>query len=475
MSKELKRPYVDFCCPSAVQVTGSGYHVRFKDYSILMNFGGVQGMGNIYEEYKINKSLPKGIKPKEIDLILIEELHYDHQSRVPYLYAKGCEAPIYIPKGSTQLLKVMFEDSVKIMASDCEKISNKYNVNATPLYTMEDANNALSHVVEVDYHEVVNFNDNISFEFYPSEHILHSAQVMLTLRDGNIMKRIGYTSDIGSPNLKHYYLKKFERLPYCDVLIGEATYAAQTRNHKPKDRKVDIQKIKSVILDAQDTNSTVIIPVFSFDRLEQMLTTIYEIYQEDSKFYQDIIVDTPLGIKLAKLWESDNEAEEQLWDKVSNWNKVKWISDYESSLQLQQSNKPYIVLSSSGMMNAGRVLSWVKYKLPNPNNTIMFCGYSSEDSLATEIKRGEKKYLEIDGDMVKNGAKVVTLNSFSSHASHDELIDYYRNAKCGRIYIVHSDMDDKTQFCKELQEIIRKDGNTTKVICTNADTKCYLS
>lgn len=471
--KTIKKPYIEFCGNSAIDVTGSCYHVKFQEDSILLDFGLIQ-TNNLVQDYKENHTKPKGVRPKEISLILISHSNIDHIGRIPWLYKQGCEAPIYCTYGNKDMMRLLLEDSMKIMQSDAEKIHNKHGLNTSSLYDMEDIIKTLDHVIEVDYQQNIVFNNNVSFKFYEAGHIVHSAQIMLTLTDGNWRKIIGYTGDIGSPNLPHYYLDNITPLPYCDYIIGEATYSAKTRNHKAKDRDVDINKIKAVIQEAVDKKTRVLIPVFAFDRLETILTLLYEIYNGRSPL--PILVDTPLGQKIAKTWCADGTdmGRDILWDTVRNWSDVTWIGDYADSRLKQDSGLPYIILASSGMCTAGRSLAWLKSMLPVANNKVMFCGYSGEGTLADDIKKGDKKYLIVDGESVKNNAGVVVLNSFSSHMCHNELLDYYTSINYERIYLVHSNQETKIEFAHELKEKLGKVGRTSRVVVTNKDTKVYL-
>lgn len=473
MSKtNIKRSYIDFCGYSSNEVTGSCYHIRYRDYSILFDFGLVQ-RNNIIQDYRDNHTMPKGVKPKEIDLILISHLnHIDHTGRLPWLYKQGCTAPIYAKSGCKDIIRQMLYDSAKIMAHDAEVLCNKHKINAVPLYTNDDVDYMMNFIHEVEYGEEIKFNKNISFSFYSAHHVFNASQIRLTLTDGMVTKRIGYTGDIGSPNIKHFYLDDFQPLPFCDILIGECTYASAKRNHKPKDRVNDIHKMISVINEAKENNGRVLIPVFAFDRLELILTLLYKTFNGMSPL--PIIVDTPLGAKIAKEWGNNLVVDEELWDAVYHWSDVKWLDDYMDSFMHQESGKPCIVLASSGMLTAGRALGWLQHMLSDPKSTIMFCGYSGEGTLAYDIKMGDKKYLVVDGVSVKNNAKIVSLNSMSSHMCHDELIEYYTTAPYNKLYLVHSNQNEKVEFANELKNALSKANRTSRVVATNSGTKVYF-
>lgn len=471
-TKTLKRPYIEPVGYSSEQVTGSAYLVKYQNYNILMDYGLVQSQ-NIIQNYRMNKEMHKNLKPRELTCIILSHGgHIDHTGRLPMLYARGCTCPIYVSRGSKNIIKLMLEDSLKIFTSDCEKLNRKCAIKAMPLYTQDDINNTLKHIIECDYNKTVTVNKSISFTFYPAHHIIHASQILLSLKDNMCTKRIGFTGDIGSTSISRPYVLPFQDLPKCEVLLAECTYSAPHRNHKAKDRIKDIEKIKSVVCQAKESNSSVLIPVFSLDRLEVILTMLKEIFQNKSPL--PIYIDSPLGMKIAKYWEDDLEVDDDLWQDVYQWGDVTWLSEHSESVVLSNSKKPCIILAGGGMMTGGKSVFWAKELLSNSHNFILFCGYSADDTLASKIKSGESKYLKIDGESVKNQAEIVTLNSFSSHASHDELIDYYTRLQYNKICLVHSDQDSKIEFSKELKEALSKANKTSKVICSNSGTKIYF-
>lgn len=136
-------------------------------------------------------------------------------------------------------------------------------------------------------------------------------------------------------------------------------------------------------------------------------------------------------------------------------------------MQYQKMRGPMIILSSSGMLTAGRVLQYLPHILADQNACILFCGYSTEGTLAYEIKHGHKKYLNIGGKKVPNRANIVSLHSFSSHMQHDQLLEYYSSIKCDKIFLVHGQQVEKVKFAEELREQIEKNASTTQVVCVN--------
>ena len=149
-------------------------------------------------DYKANRDLVKKIKPKKIQYIIISHLHQDHQGLLPPLYAKGCQAHIYIPKGSLPIMRLMLNDSVKIMQQDSDRLKRKHGIKAPALANSSDVEKVLDRCIEVCYNCPTQIADGVSFTYYPAGHIIHSAQVYVELKEGYITKRVGYTGDIGS-------------------------------------------------------------------------------------------------------------------------------------------------------------------------------------------------------------------------------------------------------------------------------------
>lgn len=456
---------VDFIGQSADGVTGSCYLISFKDKKILLDYGLYQS-SNIVDNYKINHSRKKELKPKEIDYIFISHANIDHCGAIPELFARGCDAKVYIPKGNRELIKMMLLDSVKIMESDAEKLTKQRGMKAVPLYTVDDVSSAMANFIELPFGERTEICDGLDVRYYNAHHIINAAQIMLYF-DCGIEKRLCYTGDIGSPTIYKPYISDIE-FPheYCDILIGESTYGADKRNHSVRDRKKDDEKLESYIEDVCiNSCGKLLIPVFAMDRLQNILTELYLIFGEND-FHVPIVIDTPLGINVTNLWKDIIPKDNDLWDKVIHWENIRFVSDWNDSVGYQESDEPMIILSSSGMLTNGRSVSWAKKLLPRGNCCIAFCGYSSEDSLASKIKNSKDyKKIEIEGRKYKNECKVIILNSFSSHACRSELVEAYSERyNYGKLYLVHGDEDAKLSVAEEVNRINGNKGKTCRAI-----------
>lgn len=464
-NKGTVKPYVKCIGASSVGVTQSCYIVRFQKYVIMLDCG-IYQESDILTNYKKNQELLKKIKPKEIDYIILHEAHADHTCLIPALYARGCQAHIFVPSSTTQLLRILWEDSCKIMTQDCQKINNKHGLKIAPFYKQEDIENALNRCIEIDVETKYQFASGLALTYYPSNHIIHACQLSLEMAQGYQKKVLNFTGDIGS-QVPQPYVSPRKNLPWGDVVLGENTYNAKGRPNKRNDRDRDLDKIITVLNQADK----VLIPVFALGRCQLMLTVLYVLWGQ-GRIPKDIniYVDSPMAKKICDVYPKDNDT----WNQVYNWENLHFVSDFIETLRLQNSKQPMCVLSSAGMMSGGKSVSWARAFAPDPNAHIIFCGYSSESTLASKIRFGDKM-LSIEGEMVENNANITELVSFSSHASREELVDYYVNAlRFNKLLLVHGDFDNKVIFAQELQDKLAFQGKSSRVIAVNVDTKIYI-
>lgn len=454
---------IEFAGMNAEGVTGSMLYITYNDKQILLEAGLYQTSGDdILKQYKVNHRNYK-IPFADLDAVIISHFHIDHCGIVPYLFARGYRGNVYIPKGNKLLARIMWEDSLKIFESDCVKLEKRYDMNATPLYTQEDIEIALEHLVELPFGEDIVLFDDLTLHYYHASHIVNAAQVRLSFKIGETTKVLGFTGDIGS-NIDKEYLLPYEPMPYCDIVLGECTYGGSHKTHKQKDRLKDIEKIKCVVDQCcQHDTQKVVFGSFSLNRLQDILTTLYKIYGEDETFATPIIIDAPLGGKITNIWDKLIEKDNDLWKKVISWKNIVWVDTYEESQQWQKLKTSQVVITTSNFLKAGRVVSWLKSVLPNENARICLCGYAGdENSVAYQIQHC-KKWVMIDGERVRSRANVMQLTSFSSHACRSELLDRYTTMPYNKIYLVHGEKSGKEEFAKLLRESLSNANRSAKV------------
>ena len=460
--KGTAKPYVKFISGSATGVTGSAHLVRFKNYGILLDCGLEQGH-DIMTDYQANKDFLHKIRVKDIQYIILSHCHQDHSGLIPALFAKGCQAHVYVPTGSIPLLRLLWADSLKIHQSDCLKLQKKHGRKFAPFFTEDDIDTALGRCIEIGFNEETALNQDVKFEYLSAGHILYSAQIYLELHQGYQIYRVGYTGDIGGFTPRPFTTPR-QSMPFCDLTIGECTYNTPTRPNSVKDRPKDVEKIISVV----NESHKILFPCFSLQRTQELLLNLYMLWEMKDLPDIPVYLDSPLAIKICNMWPDI-----ELWDEVMNWKNLKFISEVTDSKSLQMSNEHCIIVSASGFLNGGRVLNHLTTVLPNKNNTIMFIGYAGEQNLASRIKSNEP-FVEVNGVVIENKAKIVELRSFSSHASYEELMDYYTEIPYNKICLVHGEMNGKVEFAKALKDKLASNGKSARVIAVNADTKIYI-
>lgn len=460
--KGTAKPYVKFISGSATGVTGSAHLVRFKNYGILLDCGLEQGH-DIMTDYQANKDFLHKIRVKDIQYIILSHCHVDHSGLIPALFAKGCQAHVYVPTGSIPLLRLLWADSLKIHQSDCLKLQKKHGRKFAPFFTEDDIDTALGRCIEIGFNEETALNQDVKFEYFSAGHIIYSAQIYLELHQGYQIYRVGYTGDIGGLTPRPFTTPR-QSMPFCNLTIGECTYNTPTRPNSVKDRPKDVEKIISVV----NESHKILFPCFSLQRTQELLLNLYMLWEMKDLPDIPVYLDSPLAIKICNLWP-----DVELWDEVMNWKNLKFINEVTDSKALQMSNEHCIIVSASGFLNGGRVLSHLTTVLPNGNNTIMFIGYAGEQNLASRIKANEP-FVEVNGVVIENKAKIVELRSFSSHASYEELMDYYTEIPYNKICLVHGEMNGKVEFAKTLKNKLASNGKSARVIAVNADTKIYI-
>ena len=462
MAKGVAKPFIKFPSHASVTVAGSAHLVRFQQYGILLDCGIAQG-NDIATDYQNNKDLMKKLRAKEIQWVILSHLHQDHSGLVPALFAKGAQCHVYVPKGSLPFLKFLWEDGLKIHQSDCLKLTNKHGKGYSPLYTADDIETALNRCIEVNYHQKTYLTKNIWFEYYPAGHIIHAAQIYLSMTQGYQEYRVGYSGDIGGPT-ERPYTEPYESLPFVDTLIHECTYCQPGRPNSIKDRPKDIEKIEAVVRDSH----RILFPCFSLQRTQELLTVLYEMWEDELLPDIPVYLDSPLAIKISNIWPETAQ-----WLKVMEWPRLKFITETTDSKALQMSSEHCIIIAASGFLSGGRILSHLTTALPNPNNTLMFIGYSGENNLAFKIKSSEP-FVEVNSVVLENKAKIVELRSWSSHASYEELMDYLTTLRYNKVCLVHGDMDGKVSFTKTLKEKLVEQGKSSRVVAVNQDSKVLV-
>lgn len=465
--------FIDEC--ASEDVTGSGVYIQTPNHKILLDYG-LHQTNDKYLDYKANTRKPKEFKVKDIDLVFITHLHADHCLRTPQLYKNGCEAATILSEKSKGVYKIMAIDSANISERDVLVINSQHNKNYEPLYSIADVNNALEYTIEKPIGEKIKIDDEISFKFIPSGHLLGSCQILIYITINGLTKSILYTGDLGNTKVKNRFVGSFEQVEKCDLVIGEATYGDRPDlKTGTKERKNDLDKLKSIIdTQVKELSSRVVIPSFAQSRCQQLALMIYELYK-DSDWQPTVYVDSPLSINIFNEYEKVLDGEDKkLFDELLAWDKLKFTKETEESKALVESKEPCVVISSNGMCTVGRVRHHIKSIISDPNCTLLFVGFSTEGSLASLLKDPKRKTIEIDDKEYKCRCSSYSLKSMSGHMPFNQMLDYYSSINTPKIVLHHGSQEAKESLADALKKEYEKKCKTTRVVIANSSLKFSL-
>ena len=479
LGKKKDKVTLEIIGGNAESVTGSCTKITTNEHVYLFELGMIQDGHTPLENYKLNSKLLQKIRPQEIDYIIIGHNHLDHVGLIPALYARGkCNAKIIVPQKSTCILKEMWLDAAYINQRDVEIINLK-DKNYEPFYNEDIVMKALNYVQEIQSDEIVNISEELSIRYRNAGHILLSKQAEVYINGGSHTRKILFTSDLGNLATQgsRVFVEDFQPVPTSNIVIGECTYSSRTgKEITKKTLETDMQKIKSAVEQyCVDNKHRVLIPTFSLDRMPYILWILYTLFGKDESFKIPILVDSPLSNRLLDCYSSILEGDQkEKFDEMMSWKNIKRVINPEDSKAAIADKGAKVILSSSGMLTAGRSVKWTQSILPNENDLIMFIGYAGEDTLAYKIKHEkEQKTININGKPIKNKAQIIDLLSFSSHMQRKDLINYYKGINCDKIYLVHSDKS-KIEFKQDLEQAINDCLKSTRVIAVNKGTKINI-
>ncbi|MFC2082137.1 MBL fold metallo-hydrolase RNA specificity domain-containing protein [Bacteroidota bacterium] len=442
---------------AARTVTGSMHLIRTNGYNFLLDCGMYQGKRKVAFELNRNFDL---FDPKEIDFVILSHAHIDHSGNLPSLVKRGFEGKIYSTFATKDLATIMLKDSGHIQEKDTEFVNKRRMKKGQnlfePLYTVADAEETIQHFVGINYHKETEIVPGVKLTFFDAGHILGSAIVFLKINENGRIVNLGFSGDLGRPNLP--ILKDPEKIPTVDFLICESTYGGRFHDN-PTDSET---KLAKVVNKAYENKSKIIIPAFSVGRTQELVYALHRIFQSNKAPNIPVYVDSPLSVNATKVFQLhpecfDNETAQFLVNHEDpfGFNKLKYITDVDDSKQLNEIPGPHIIISSSGMCEAGRILHHLRNNIEDPNNIVLIVGYSAEHTLGRKIVEKEE-VIKIFGEEHKLKAEVIVMNSFSAHADADELISYcdqFDKDRVQQFFLVHGDFDQQEIFKNRLKGI----------------------
>ncbi len=441
---------------AAKTVTGSMHLVRTGTTTFLVDCGLYQGKRK--EAFEINRNFDF-FDPAEINFVILTHAHIDHSGNLPSLVKKGFKGKIYSTFATRDLVSIMLRDSAHIQEKDVEYVNKKRAREGKnlfePLYTQKDASDTLKLFVGLNYHHEIELNNDITLTFADAGHILGSAISHLTIKENGEEINVGFSGDLGRPNLP--ILKDPEKIRDVDYFICESTYGGRTHDN-PKDSESQLAR---VVNRAFQRKAKVIVPAFSVGRTQELVYALHRIFMRNDAPRIPVFVDSPLSVNATEVFRLhpecfDVETEEFLLrDKDPfGFNQLNYITEVSESKELNNYDGPLIIISSSGMCEAGRILHHLRNNIENPNNIVLMVGFSAQHTLGRRIIEKEEM-VKIFGEEFSLKAEVIVLNSFSAHADANELIDYvnqFDKKMLKNIFLTHGDFDQQEIFKNTILE-----------------------
>ncbi|MGD7654333.1 MAG: MBL fold metallo-hydrolase RNA specificity domain-containing protein [Verrucomicrobiales bacterium] len=431
-------------CGAAGTTTGSQHLLEVNGSRILLDCGLYQGARK--HAYDVNCCFPH-FDPKSVDVVILSHAHIDHSGNLPNLTKKGFSGSIFATHATRDLCQIMLVDSARIQRSDIDWI-NKHRKRegrepAEPLYSEMDADKCMSQFVTVGYNRKIMVADGVMLSFIDAGHILGSAQVLLEVkdRDDGQTKRFLFSGDVGRGG--NEVLRDPVPVEDVDYLLMESTYGGREHEAPPGVG----ERFGKIIREAQRRGGKILIPSFAVERTQQVLYVLNELFESKQVPEVPVYVDSPLAVSATEIYrlhpESFNEeVYDSLYEKQNpfGFEHLTLVRSVKGSKALNDIHGVAIIISASGMCEAGRILHHLKNNIGDSKTTVLFVGYCAENTLGRRIRDGQKD-VPILGQRHKVRARIEVIDSFSGHADHSELVDYF-NRTTGpkkRVWLVHGE------------------------------------
>ena len=437
------------------EVTGSCHYLTFGDTHILIDCGMEQG-ADLY----VNQEIP--VNPSLIDYVFVTHAHIDHSGLLPLIYNHGFRGTIFATKATTDLCNIMLKDSAHIQEFEAEwknrKARRAGRPEVTPMYNVEDAQNVMQHFTPCDYNSVYEICPGLKVRFVDAGHLLGSSSIEMWVTEENVTKKIVFSGDIGNHNRP--LIKDPQYVDSADYVVMESTYGNRLHD-TPPDYAVELSKVINATF---TRGGNLVIPAFSVGRTQEMLYFIRRIKTENllpehPNF--EVYIDSPLAVEATNVFHenvSDCFDEEAMELISAGINPIKFpglrvaVSSDESKM-INFDKKPKVIISASGMCEAGRIRHHLKHNLWRPECTVLFVGYQVEGTLGRRLLNGAR-YVNLFGEDVRVAADIENLEGISAHADMLRLVDWIASMKKRptRVYVNHGSDGVCDSFAKTVTE-----------------------
>ncbi|HTN35580.1 MAG TPA: MBL fold metallo-hydrolase [Arachidicoccus sp.] len=442
---------------AARTVTGSKHLIKLKNgKQILLDCGMFQGMGK--ETDILNSDL--GFDAREVTYMILSHAHIDHSGLIPKLVKDGYQGKIYCTSGTRDLAAILLRDSAKIQVDDAKYFNKRrakqHQPPIDPLYTDEDAEIAIPFLTPVDYGKWTKIDDQVEVLFADAGHIIGSASVHVRITEEGKTEQISFSGDVG--RYRDIILKSPETFPQADYIIIESTYGNSL--HEDVFNTPD-QILNYINKTCVEKKGKLIIPAFSVGRTQELLYFLNLLSNENLLPKIPVYVDSPLSREATKVTQAHSEGFNNRIQKMMqsdedpfDFEGLQFIQSVDESKALNSNPNPMIIISASGMADAGRVQHHILNNISDQKNTILIVGYCEPHSLGGRLMRGEKQ-VRIYGDEYEVKAEVGVMRSMSAHGDYDDLCQFLAcqlPAQVKMLFIVHGEYDVQQDFQRSLQK-----------------------
>ncbi len=429
---------------AAQTVTGSLHMLDFEGGRVFMDCGLFQGRRS--EAKRRNEEFPAD--PASVDVVLLSHAHIDHSGLLPKLYRDGFRGRVYATPATRDLCTSMLADSAYIQEKDADWVNRREKRRGgdaiEPLYDAFDVEGVMEHFEDVNYRERFSPLPGLHVEYRDAGHILGSATMSLEIEENGRTVTLGFTGDVGRADRP--ILRDPQTMPDCDYLLCESTYGGRT--HDPPD--ASREELARVVSEAASRGGKVIIPAFAVGRTQEIVYRLDELTNEGRLPPIPVYVDSPLAVNVTDIFKRHPECyDDDLLAYMENdhepfgFARLTYIRDVEDSKRLNTSRLPMVIISASGMCEAGRILHHLRNNISDPKNTVMIVGFCAPHTLGRRIVEKEPE-VRIFGEPHRLRAHVEVMNSYSAHADEPELVEFVSRLdpdRLKRIFLVHGDAD----------------------------------
>ncbi len=439
-------------------VTGSMHRLEIDGHSILLDCGLFQGRRKESRE----KNSHFAFDPTQIHALILSHAHIDHSGNIPALVRDGFAGNIHTTAATRDLCAAMLRDSAHIQEQDAAFMNRKHRNQGEPpvqpLYTVADATASLHSFTSLSYERRFAPAPGVEGIFYDAGHILGSALTVLDLTEGERRLRLCYTGDLGCGHQP--ILRDPAIVQGADVLIVESTYG--NRVHEAPEEAT--ARLEQAINETWRRGGKVIVPAFAVGRTQTLVYQLHQLMMRRDIPNLPIYVDSPLAINVTEIFRLhpecyDAEAARFLLDNGDpfGFGRLRYVRSMEESKELNFMREPAIIISASGMAEAGRILHHLRNSIPDPRNTVLLVGYQAENTLGRKIQE-RRPEVPILGEMVPLRAQVETIGGYSAHADRDGLLKWVqavRGERLRRVFVVHGEEEESQALAEALKALGR--------------------